>query len=278
MQEVMSRASQNDGYSRSYPSDKTPEEIFNALQGSSRHYEGYEENNKQGDELSLFREQMRLVDSMQKANMSSVEGARTEKGNNTSGQNTGRSFDTLKDSTFRPLRVSPLKKESSGFNTVRPFTREHHISALIDHAEKVQAGTRVRIRLLQDIAVGDHIVAKGTYVYGFVTGFQSQRVNISINQILLDGAPLPVKLDVFDRDGYLGLYVPKSNFLEFTKELGTQGTSGLSTIQTAERNGLTASLLSKLFTTTGSSLNRAIQKNKAFIKYNYFIYLKERER
>jgi hypothetical protein len=114
-------------------------------------------------------------------------------------------------------------------------------------------------------------------VYGVITGFQTQRVNISVSQIMFEGRPLPVRLDVFDNDGYLGLYVPGSNFREFSKEVGTQGTNGLSSIYTSNgTTDATSSIISKLFTTTGNSINKVIRKDKAFLKYNYIIYLKEK--
>jgi conjugative transposon TraM protein len=272
MQRMLRRANQNPSYS-GYRSNKNPEEIYNELQRQSSPYNSGERNNKQNDEMAVFREQMRVIDSMQKASAYSGNSP-GKKGKKYSAQN--RDQDPSADTSFKPLPVSTVPRRADGFNTIRAFKASESIKAIIDQAEKVYAGTRLRIRLLQEIVVGNHTIPEGTYVYGFVTGFQTQRVNITISQIMYDGQPLPVKLDVFDNDGYLGIYVPQSNFLEFTKEIGSQGSSGLSSIRTSEgSNDFSSSLLSKLFTTTGSSVNKVIRKDKAFVKYNYIIYLKE---
>ena len=225
--------------------------------------------------MTVFREQMRLVDSLQKANTIAAEGNYEAPATMKEGRSN--EVNPLKDSTFKPLHVSLTSKSSSSFNTIRIFQADESIKAIIDHEEKAYAGTRIRIRLLQDILVGDNTIPKGAYVYGVITGFQTQRVNISISQIMFEGRPLPVRLDVFDNDGYLGLYVPGSNFREFSKEVGTQGTNGLSSIYTSNgTTDATSSIISKLFTTTGNSINKVIRKDKAFLKYNYIIYLKEK--
>ncbi|MGI8635299.1 MAG: conjugative transposon protein TraM, partial [Segetibacter sp.] len=207
MQRMLSRANPNPSYS-GYRSNKNPEDIYNQLQRQSSPYNTDERNYKQNDEMAVFREQMRVIDSMQKASAYSGSNA-AKKGKKYSALN--RDQDPSADTSFKPLPVSTVPRRAGGFNTIRAFKASESIKAIIDQAEKVYAGTRLRIRLLQEIVVGNHTIPEGTYVYGFVTGFQTQRVNISINQIMYDGQPLPVKLDVFDNDGYLGIYVPQSN-------------------------------------------------------------------
>jgi hypothetical protein len=100
-------------------------------------------------------------------------------------------------------------------------------------------------------------------------------VNISIAQILYNNTSLPVKIDLFDSDGYLGLYVPGSNFREFSKEIGTQGTQGLSQVVTPDNSDIKMSMLSKLFNTTTTTLSNLIKNDKAFLKYNYIVFLKD---
>jgi len=184
-----------------------------------------------------------------------------------------------KDSSYKPLPVSlsPVVKNNSAFNTIRATEPENSIKAIIDQDEQGSAGARVRIRLLDDIYVAENRIVKGSYLYGMITGFQTQRVNITITQIMYNNNPLPVHLDVFDNDGYLGLYVPGSNFREFTKEMGTQSTSGLSSVQTSSgTQDITSSLISKLFQSSGNTVTKLIRQNKVDLKYNYIIYLKEK--
>jgi hypothetical protein len=71
--------------------------------------------------------------------------------------------------------------------------------------------------------------------------------------------------------------VPGSNFREFTKEIGTQATRGLSQVRTADQSDIAASLLSQLFETATSATTKMIKKEKAVLTYNYSIYLKEKQ-
>jgi len=281
----MQRMMRGGGSSRSYNSptaypdphgEATAAEVYRRLQQAQANYPGaYDQGESRKpdnrDELSVFREQMRIMDSMQKASTGYGASAAIAPHSPSTRKN---SIDPAADSSFQPLPVVPVGRNSQGFNTVKRFAADEGIRAVIDQKEKVGAGSRVRIKLLQDILVGEELIGKGSLIYGMVTGFQVQRVNISITQIMQGGVPLPVKLDVFDSDGYLGLYVPGSNFREFSKEIGTQGTNGLSSVNMAG-DGST-SLLSRVFTTTSSTINRMIRTEKATLKTNYIIYLKEK--
>ena len=236
------------------------------------------------EQMDLFREQMKLVDSIQR---DSQRKAQQGSGSGKSGigdrqSGAGKRFDPATDSTFKPMAVSLQPQWSSdvhrkGFHTLRKQSPAPLVSAMIDQELKVHAGNRIRIRLLQDIYVGGTRVPKGTYLYAQVTGFQTSRINLSITSVFLHGRTLPVELDIYDNDGYLGLYVPGSSFREFTKDIGTQATRGLSQLQTADQADIAASLLSQLFETATSATTKMIKKEKAVLTYNYSIYLKEKQ-
>jgi conjugative transposon TraM protein len=233
------------------------------------------------EQMMMFREQMKLVDSIQQANQRSATG-QSRSGVEASGKKGSLPLDPASDSLFTPLPVSLQpqvsdRSRSLGFHTLRNAGTSSMVMAMIDQDVKVNAGHRVRIRLLQDIYVGGTRVPKGTYLYGQVTGFQTSRINLSITQVFLNGQTLPVQLDVFDNDGYLGLYVPGSNFREFSKEIGTQATRGLSQLQTADQNDPVNSLINQLFQTGTSATTKMIRKEKAVLTYNYSIYLQEKQ-
>jgi len=224
-------------------------------------------------QMRVFHEQMKYVDSMQRANE-----VPTTDGKNESKHNTfNKDFNPKKDTSFKPLPISSSNAiRQNVFNTVRNFENDKdNVTAMIDQDVKATLGSRVRIRLLKDMYVGDYLIKRGTYIYGVVTGFQKQRVNISIAQVLYNSTSLPVKIDLFDNDGYLGLYVPGSNFREFSKEIGTQATQGLSQVTTPDNSDVKMNMLSKLFNTTTTTLSNLIKKDKAFLKYNYIVFLKD---
>lgn len=251
--------------------------------------QSHEEPDSYNNQMKLFRDQMKVMDSLQKSyvnpessNSPSIASkdalaSGKQKNSKSVGTSTEGKFDPAKDTSFKPLPVKLSTAEKSRFITVSSAAPNQNIMAIIDQDIKATIGTRVRLRLIREIFVGDYLIPKGAYIYGVVTGFQTQRINISISQIISDNVPLSVKLDVFDNDGYLGLYVPGSNFREFTKEIGTQGTSGISQIQSNDNSNVITGLLKQVFSTTTTTAAQLIKKDKAFLKYNYIIYLKEKK-
>lgn len=59
-------------------------------------------------------------------------------------------------------------------------------SVIIDEDVKATDGSRVRLRLLDDVEIGDMVVPKGSYLYATMSGFGSQRVKGSIKSMLID--------------------------------------------------------------------------------------------
>jgi conjugative transposon TraM protein len=224
-------------------------------------------------QMRVFHEQMKYMDSLQQTSGSSGSSAK----NGMKSKPYTKNFNPGADTSFKPLPITSASlKSESNFNTVRNSNDDdNNIAAMIDQDVKAALGSRVRIRLLKDMYVGDYLIKSGAYVYGVVTGFQKQRVNISIAQILYNNTSLPVKIDLFDSDGYLGLYVPGSNFREFSKEIGTQATQGLSQVATPDNSDVKMNLLSQVFNTTNTTLSNLIKKDKAFLKYNYIVFLKD---
>lgn len=74
------------------------------------------------------------------------------------------------------------------FNTVNAYGSEAAdtplIKAMIDKTTKSTDGTRLRFKLLDDVVVEDVRLSKGTYLYGVVSGFGTQRVKANVSSIL----------------------------------------------------------------------------------------------
>lgn len=116
--------------------------------------------------------------------------------------------------------VKKQKETSDYFNTIVANEPEHKlIRAIVDEDVKAVDGSRVRLRLLDDIDVGDRTIAKGNYLYCTLNGFGQQRVKGSVKSILVNDELVKVNLSIYDTDGLEGLYVPKSSFSETTKDI-----------------------------------------------------------
>ena len=102
--------------------------------------------------------------------------------------------------------VKKVKTASDYFNTLAKDAREPKlIKAIIDENIKAVDGSRVRLRLLDDIEINESVVSGGTYLYATVSGFSSGRVKGSINSILVEDELVKVSLSIYDTDGLEGL-------------------------------------------------------------------------
>lgn len=218
--------------------------------------------------MATFKQQMAYLDSMNKANDPEAKAEKLKK-------DALAKTEKLKDSEHK-LTVRKAGDAALGFNTVMPEKQDGFIKVVIDENLTGYAGSRIRLRLLDDITVGNVLVNKGTYFYALINGFSGQRVTLEVRSILYGDKLLPVRLEIYDLDGLEGLYVPESAFRDFTKDLGTNTVQGV-TLDGSGSGSVASQFMmstaSKMFESTSSAIAGMIRKNKAKIKYNSYLYL-----
>jgi conjugative transposon TraM protein len=170
--------------------------------------------------------------------------------------------------------VKKVKITSDYFNTLCDNDKETSlIKAIIDENIKAVDGSRVRLRLLDDIEINDVVVPKGSYLYATMSGFGSQRVKGNVQSIMVDDDIIKVSLALYDTDGLEGLYVPSSQFRETTKDVGSgalSNTSSLTNSSTPSGNSLAtwgAQTITNAVQKTSNAISKAIKKNNAKLKY-----------
>ena len=176
--------------------------------------------------------------------------------------------------------VKKVKTTSDYFNTIANADAEPNlIKAIIDENIKAVDGSRVRLRLLDDIEINEVVVPKGSYIYATMSGFGSQRVKGNVKSILIHDELIKVNLSLYDTDGLEGLYVPGSSFRETTKDVASgamSNTSSLTSSSTTAGNALVQwgnQAISNAVQKTSNALGKAIKKNSAKLKYGTFVYL-----
>lgn len=176
--------------------------------------------------------------------------------------------------------VKKVKVTSDYFNTLCDNDKETSlIKAIIDENIKAVDGSRVRLRLLDDIEINDVVVPKGSYLYATMSGFGSQRVKGNVQSIMVDDDIIKVSLALYDTDGLEGLYVPSSQFRETTKDVGSgalSNTSSLTNSSTTSGSSLAtwgAQTITNAVQKTSNAISKAIKKNNAKLKYGTFVYL-----
>ena len=174
--------------------------------------------------------------------------------------------------------VKKVRTSSSYFNTIADVDAEPNlIKAIIDEDIKAVDGSRVRLRLLDDVEINETVVKKGTYIYAIMSGFGGQRVKGTIKSLLVDDRIVKVNLSLYDTDGLEGLYVPQSSFRETTKDVASSSMGGSMSINDGGTGnsfsqwGMQA--VQQAYSKTSNAISKAIRKNKAKLKYGTFVYL-----
>lgn len=180
----------------------------------------------------------------------------------------------------KPSEVTKKTKETSSyFNTVGvKNNRSKLIMAIIDENIKAVDGSRVRLRLLEDIEIEGETVPKGTYIYVTMSGFGQQRVKGSIESIFFDEEIMKVNLTLYDTDGLEGLYVPQSSFRENKKEIMSSAMSGGNNLfdQTTSTSGIkgwASQAVTNASQRVMQALGKAAKKNSVKLKYGTRVYL-----
>ena len=174
--------------------------------------------------------------------------------------------------------VKKVKTSSDYFNTLAENEPEPRlIKAIIDENIKAVEGSRVRLRLLDDIEIDGKVVEKGAYLYAVMSGFGSQRVKGSIKSLLVEDELIKVNLSLYDTDGLEGLYVPSSSFRETTQDVASNALGSTMSINSGSTgNAFTQwgmQAIQNAYQRTSNALAKAVRKNKAKLKYGTFVYL-----
>ena len=174
--------------------------------------------------------------------------------------------------------VKTQKETSDYFNTITTNEPQNKlIKAIVDENVKAVDGSRVRLRLLDDIDVGDRTIPCGSYLYCTMSGFSQQRVKGTVKGVLVDDELVKVNLSIYDTDGMEGLYVPRSSFRETTQDVAS---GAMSQSMSLNDGSATSSLgrwgmqaLQNAYQKTANAISKNIRKNKVNIKYGTQVYL-----
>lgn len=174
--------------------------------------------------------------------------------------------------------VKAKKPASSYFNTLAENEPEPQlIKAIIDEDIKAVDGSRVRLRLLDDVEISGVVLEKGAYLYATMSGFGGQRVKGNVKSLLVNDELVKVNLTIYDTDGMEGLYVPQSSFRETSKDIASGAMSGNVSMNNGSYNnsfsqwGIQA--IQNAYQKTSNAISKAIRKNKVKLKYGTFVYL-----
>ena len=171
-----------------------------------------------------------------------------------------------------------LQGKNMAFNTAVGIVSaldKNTISACIYGNQTVTDGQKVRLRLLEQMRVGDIIIPANSVVTGSarITG---ERLGIGITSIEYAGSIYNVKLNVYDTDGQEGIFIPGSMELNAAKEVAANmGTSMGSSINISSDAGaqLASDLGKGLIQGTSQYIAKKMRTVKVHLKSNYRVML-----
>ncbi len=234
-------------------------------ENSNNKTEEPQEEEKEEDPLKLMKKQMLFMDSIERARNPELKKQMQAQ----------RIFERnkAKKEAFLNSTLNVTKNKSNGaFNTVSKKKKSNLIKAVIDENIKGYLGSRIRLRVLEDVYVGETKMSKGTTLYALITGFSLQRVNLSVVSVLLEGEILPINLTIYDNDGMKGLYVPQSAFREMMREIGSN-TSFVQGTGMGETQSFYNTLGLGVLNSATQTIAKVIRSNKVRLKYNSYVFL-----
>ena len=185
----------------------------------------------------------------------------------------------LDEDTESNIVVKKAVETSRYFNTLSENENVSNlIKAIIDEEIKAVDGSRVRLRLLDDIDINGTVLSKGSYLFATMSGFGQQRVKGEVQSVLVGDKILKINLSLYDTtDGMEGLYVPSSDFRETAKDIGSSAFQ--SNMNMGLENGgnsvaqWAGQAIQNAYQKTSNAISKAIKKNKVRIKYGTQVFL-----
>jgi len=177
-----------------------------------------------------------------------------------------------------PVTKTPDPVQNVGFLTptssVVQETR-NTIPACIHNNQTVMDGQSVRLRLLEQVQVGNMIVPRNAVVTGVVK-VQGERLEITVGSLEYEGAILPVALSAYDTDGQRGIFIPNTTEVNAAKEVvANMGTSSGTSISLAGNAGqqLAADMGRSLIQGALQLVAKKLREVKVKLKAGYRIFL-----
>ena len=150
---------------------------------------------------------------------------------------------------------------------------QNTVEAVVHQTQTLVNGAVVKMRLLNEIYLNGSLVKKGNFVFG-IAELNDERLEININSIRNNNFLFPVKLEVFDMDGLLGLYIPGAISRDVAKQSTDNG------LQLLELTSMDPSLKAQAAATgvnaAKSLLSKKVKQVKVLVKAGYKVLLRDK--
>lgn len=159
-----------------------------------------------------------------------------------------------------------------------PAATKNTIRACVDCNQTLTDGQGVRLRLMEQMRVGNLILPRNTLIVG--TGkIEGERLGITVTSIEYAGTILPVELTVYDSDGQPGIHIPLSMEISAAKEVTANLGQNLGTTVSITNQSAGDQLLSELGKGAIQGVSQYVSKKirtvKVHLKEGYRVMLRQ---
>lgn len=169
---------------------------------------------------------------------------------------------------------------NAGFHTAVGKAAGGHtrntIRACVHGDQTIRRGQSVRLRLLEPMRVGRHVLPRNSLVTG-EGRIQGERLGIGIIQVEYEGIIIPVELAVYDNDGQEGIFIPGSMEANAAREVAANLGQNLGTSISITNQSAGDQLLSELgrgaIQGVSQYISRKMREEKVHLKSGYTLML-----
>ncbi len=155
-------------------------------------------------------------------------------------------------------------------------TARNTIKACVHGDQTITSGQSVRLRLLEAMRVGKHVLPRNTLITG-EGSIKGERLDIEILQVEHNGTIIPVELTVHDNDGQAGIFIPGSMEASAAKEIAANLGQNLGTSISITNQSAGDQLLSEVgrgaIQGVSQYISKKMREEKVHLKSGYTLML-----
>ncbi len=155
-------------------------------------------------------------------------------------------------------------------------TARNTIKACVHGDQTITSGQSVRLRLMEDMRVGKHVLPRNTLITG-EGSIKGERLDIEILQVEHNGTIIPVELTVHDNDGQAGIFIPGSMEASAAKEMAANLGQNLGTSISITNQSAGDQLLSEVgrgaIQGVSQYISKKMREEKVHLKSGYTLML-----
>lgn len=163
---------------------------------------------------------------------------------------------------FYGIEGSSSKK---GSNNIRAVVHGEHAN--------LRSGATVKMRLLDNIRIGEYRVPQNTFIYGKLS-FSKGRAQIFVENINYNNNIIPFQGVIYDKDGFEGIYVPDNVVDETARKAGSSAVSAVD-VNISSPSSIVNSGFNAVTGAIKSAVSGSVKEEKISISTNYLLTIKQ---